>query len=33
MKAMEEENTRLRRVIADLTIANAILTEASRGKL
>jgi len=31
LKEMEAENTRLRKVIADLTIDNAILKEASRG--
>jgi urease alpha subunit len=33
LKATEVENTRLRKVIADLTIGNAILKEASRGNL
>ncbi len=32
LKEIEAENTRLRKVIADLTIDNAILKEASRGK-
>jgi transposase-like protein len=31
LKEIEVENTRLRKVIADLTIDNAILKEASRG--
>ncbi len=31
LKGLEVENTRLRKVIADLTIDNAILKEASRG--
>jgi len=31
LKEIELENTRLRKVIADLTIDNAILKEASRG--
>jgi putative transposase len=31
LKGLEVENTRLRTVIADLTIDNAILKEASRG--
>jgi putative transposase len=31
LKEIEAENTRLRKVIADLTIDNAILKEASRG--
>jgi len=31
LKEIETENTRLRKVIADLTIDNAILKEASRG--
>jgi transposase-like protein len=31
LKEIEMENTRLRTVIADLTIDNAILKEASRG--
>jgi len=30
-KELEEENRRLRKVIADLTIDNSILKEASRG--
>jgi putative transposase len=30
-KELEEENQRLRKVIADLTIDNSILKEASRG--
>ena len=31
LKEIEAENTRLRKVIADLSIDNAILKEASRG--
>jgi len=31
LKEMEAENARLRKVIADLTIDNSILKEASRG--
>jgi transposase-like protein len=31
LKEIELENTRLRKVIADLTIDNAILKEAARG--
>ena len=31
LKELEQENTRLRKVIADLTIDNSILKEASRG--
>ena len=31
MKALELENTRLRRVVADLTLDKLILTEAARG--
>ena len=31
LKEIEIENTRLRKVVADLTIDNAILKEASRG--
>ena len=31
MKALELENTRLRRVVSDLTLDKLILTEASRG--
>jgi transposase-like protein len=31
LKDLEGENTRLRKVIADLTIDNSILKEASRG--
>jgi putative transposase len=31
LKEIEVENTRLRKVVADLTIDNAILKEASRG--
>jgi transposase-like protein len=30
-KGLEEENQRLRKVIADLTIDNSILKEAARG--
>ena len=32
LKDLEQENTRLRGVVADLTIDNAILKEALRGK-
>ena len=31
LKQLEQENSRLRRAIADLTIDNAILKEVSRG--
>ena len=31
MKALELENTRLRRVVSDLTLDKLILTESSRG--
>ena len=31
LKELEQENSRLRRVVADLTIDNSILKEASRG--
>lgn len=31
LKEMEQENTRLRKVVADLLIDNAILKEAARG--
>jgi putative transposase len=31
LKDLEQENTRLRKVIADLTIDNSILKEAARG--
>jgi transposase-like protein len=31
LKELEQENNRLRRVVADLTIDNSILKEASRG--
>jgi putative transposase len=31
LKALEQENTRLRRAVADLTIDNLILQEAARG--
>ena len=31
LKALELENTRLRRVVSDLTLDKLILTEASRG--
>lgn len=31
LKELEQENSKLRKVIADLTIDNAILKEASRG--
>ena len=31
MKALELENTRLRRVVSDLTLDKLILTQASRG--
>lgn len=31
LKEMEQENTRLRKVVADLSIDNAILKEAARG--
>ena len=31
LKELEGENTRLRKVIADLTIDNSILKEAARG--
>jgi putative transposase len=31
LKDLEQENSRLRKVIADLTIDNSILKEASRG--
>lgn len=33
MKALELENSRLRRVVSDLTLDKLILTEASRGNL
>jgi len=32
LKELEQENTRLRGVVADLTLDNAILKEALRGK-
>lgn len=32
LKALERENTQLRKVLADLTLDNAILKEAMRGK-
>jgi transposase-like protein len=31
LKELEQENSRLRKVIADLTIDNSILKEAARG--
>ncbi len=31
LKELEQENSRLRRVVADLSLDNAILKEASRG--
>jgi transposase-like protein len=31
LKAVEQENTQLRKVVADLSIDNAILKEAARG--
>jgi len=31
LKELEQENSRLRRVVADLTIDNSILKEAARG--
>lgn len=31
LKEMEQENTRLRKVVSDLSIDNAILKEAARG--
>jgi putative transposase len=31
LKELEQENSRLRKVVADLTIDNSILKEASRG--
>jgi transposase-like protein len=31
LKALEQENTRLKKIVADLTIDNSILKEASRG--
>jgi len=30
-KALEKENTRLKKLVADLSLDNAILKEASRG--
>jgi len=31
LKALEQENSRLKKIVADLTIDNSILKEASRG--
>ena len=31
LKALEQENTRLKKIVADLSIDNSILKEASRG--
>jgi hypothetical protein len=31
LKELEDENSRLRKVVADLTIDNSILKEAARG--
>jgi len=31
LKELEKENTRLKRIVADLSLDNAILKEASRG--
>jgi len=31
LKELEKENTRLKRLVADLSLDNAILKEASRG--
>jgi putative transposase len=31
LKALEQENTRLKRLVADITLDNAILREAARG--
>ena len=31
LKALEKENSRLKKIVADLTIDNSILKEASRG--
>ena len=31
LKALEEENSRLKKIVADLTIDNSILKEVSRG--
>ena len=31
LKALEQENARLKKIVADLTIDNSILKEASRG--
>jgi putative transposase len=31
LKALEQENTRLKRLVADLSLDNAILKEAARG--
>ena len=31
LKVLEKENTRLKRIVADLSLDNAILKEASRG--
>jgi putative transposase len=31
LKALEQENTRLKRLVADITLDNAILKEAARG--
>ncbi|MDP2943086.1 MAG: IS3 family transposase [Candidatus Omnitrophota bacterium] len=33
MKGLEKENTRLKKIVADLTLDNSILKEAGRGKL
>jgi cell division protein FtsB len=33
LKELEQENTRLKRLVADLSLDNAILKEASRGNL
>jgi putative transposase len=33
LKEMEQENSRLKRLVADLSLDNAILREASRGNL
>lgn len=32
LKAMEHENTRLKKLVADLSLDNAILTEFNQGK-
>ena len=33
LKELEQENSRLKRIVADLSLDNAILKEASRGNL